>query len=57
MELLAEYRIVLLSNITRVLRENGLAVVRAYIATQGDKVINDFYVGNLFKKNTKIFFY
>lgn len=48
MELLAEYRIVLLSNITRVLRENGLAVVRAYIATQGDKVINDFYVGNLF---------
>lgn len=37
----------LLSDITRVLRENGLAVVRADVATQGEKSINAFYVRDI----------
>ncbi|XP_057799979.1 ACT domain-containing protein ACR2 [Salvia miltiorrhiza] len=43
-ELCAYSRVGLLSDITRVLRENGLAVVRADIATQGEKSVNAFYV-------------
>lgn len=34
----------MLSDITRVLRENGLAVVRADIATEGGKARNIFYL-------------
>ena len=34
----------MLSDITRVLRENGLAVVRADVATRGEKAVNAFYV-------------
>ncbi len=37
----------MLSDITRVLRENGLTVVRADIATQGEKAINAFYVRDI----------
>ncbi|GLU01290.1 hypothetical protein SLE2022_186020 [Rubroshorea leprosula] len=44
LELCAENRVGLVSDITRVLRENGLAVVRADVATQGEKVVNAFYV-------------
>ncbi|KAF8393153.1 hypothetical protein HHK36_021394 [Tetracentron sinense] len=44
LELCAHNRIGLLSDITRILRENGLAVVRADVATQGENVINAFYV-------------
>ncbi|XP_050364969.1 ACT domain-containing protein ACR2 [Argentina anserina] len=44
LELSADDRMGLLSDITRVLRENGLAVVRADVATQGEKAINAFYV-------------
>ncbi|KAH0989539.1 hypothetical protein GBA52_001022 [Prunus armeniaca] len=39
LELCADDRIGLLSDITRVLRENGLVVVRADVATQGEKSI------------------
>ncbi|KAK0572192.1 hypothetical protein LWI29_027567 [Acer saccharum] len=44
LELCAANRIGLLSDITRVLRENGLAVVRADVATKGEKSMNAFYV-------------
>lgn len=47
LELCANNRVGLLSDITRVLRENGLNVVRADIATQGEKAINAFYVKDI----------
>lgn len=47
LELCADDRMGLLSDITRVLRENGLAVVRADVATQGEKSINAFYVRDI----------
>lgn len=47
MELCAYSRVGLLSDITRVLRENGLAVVRADIETQGEKSVNAFYVRDI----------
>lgn len=46
-EFCAENRVGLLSDITRVLRENGLAVVRADVATQGEKAVNAFYVRDI----------
>lgn len=36
-----------MSDITRVLRENGLAVVRADVETHGDNSVNAFYVKNI----------
>lgn len=51
LELCANNRIGLLSDITRVLRENGLAVVRADVATEGEKAINAFYVRDLSGKD------
>ncbi|KAG6770760.1 hypothetical protein POTOM_026454 [Populus tomentosa] len=47
LKLCAENRVGLLSDITRVLRENGLAVVRADIATKGEKAVNAFYVRDI----------
>ncbi|XP_022728642.1 ACT domain-containing protein ACR2 isoform X2 [Durio zibethinus] len=47
LELSAENRVGLLSDITRVLRENGLTVVRADVATQGEKTVNAFYVKDM----------
>uniref|UniRef100_A0A6N2KJA7 ACT domain-containing protein ACR n=1 Tax=Salix viminalis TaxID=40686 RepID=A0A6N2KJA7_SALVM len=47
LRLRAENRLGLLSDITRVLRENGLAVVRADVATQGEKAVNAFYVRDI----------
>ena len=47
LKLCAENRVGLLSDITRVLRENGLAVVRADIATKGKKAVNAFYVRDI----------
>ena len=47
----ANNRVGLLSDITRVLRENGLAVVRADVETQGEKAINAFYVRDVSGKN------
>ncbi|KAI9106484.1 hypothetical protein K1719_022012 [Acacia pycnantha] len=43
-ELCAENRVGMLSDITRMLRENGLAVVRADVETHGEKTVNTFYV-------------
>lgn len=47
LELCADNRVGLLSDITRVLRENGLAVVRADVETHGDKAVNAFYVRDM----------
>ncbi|XP_027333276.1 ACT domain-containing protein ACR2 [Abrus precatorius] len=47
LELRAENRVGLLSDITRVLRENGLAVVRADVETHGEKSVNAFYVRDI----------
>jgi hypothetical protein len=47
LKLRAENRLGLLSDITRVLRENGLAVVRADVATDGEKAVNAFYVRDI----------
>lgn len=34
----------LLTEVTRIFRENGLSVTRADVSTQGDKAVNIFYV-------------
>ncbi|XVF48339.1 hypothetical protein PTKIN_Ptkin03bG0182200 [Pterospermum kingtungense] len=47
LKLSAENRVGLLSDITRVLRENGLVVVRADVETQGEKAVNAFYVRDI----------
>ncbi|KAK7260906.1 hypothetical protein RIF29_27205 [Crotalaria pallida] len=47
LELCADNRVGLLSDITRVLRENGLVVVRADVETHGQKSVNAFYVKDI----------
>lgn len=47
----AKNRVGLLSDITRFLRENDLTVVRADIATHGEKAIDAFYVRDSTGKN------
>ncbi|XP_028757596.1 ACT domain-containing protein ACR3 isoform X1 [Neltuma alba] len=44
LELCAKDRVGLLSEVTRILRENGLAVCRAGVSTIGEKAVNVFYV-------------
>lgn len=44
LELSAGDRVGLLSDVTRIFRENGLTVTRAEVSTRGDKAINTFYV-------------
>ncbi|CAK9133770.1 unnamed protein product [Ilex paraguariensis] len=44
LELSAKDRVGLLSEVTRVLRENGLAVTRAGVTTVGEQAMNVFYV-------------
>ncbi|RWR92795.1 ACT domain-containing protein ACR3-like protein isoform X2 [Cinnamomum micranthum f. kanehirae] len=44
LELCARDRVGLLSEVTRVLRENGLSVTRAGVSTVGDQAVNIFYV-------------
>ncbi|KAK2996303.1 hypothetical protein RJ639_026026 [Escallonia herrerae] len=44
LELCAKDRVGLLSEVTRVLRENGLSVTRAGVTTVGKKAMNVFYV-------------
>lgn len=44
LELCASDRVGLLSDVTRMFRENGLSVTRADVTTRGDKAINVFYV-------------
>lgn len=47
LELCAHDRVGLLSDITRLLREYGLAVVRADVVTHGEEAINVFYVRDI----------
>ncbi|KAK4273950.1 hypothetical protein QN277_017249 [Acacia crassicarpa] len=44
LELCAKDRVGLLSEVTRVLRENGLTVCRAAVSTMGEQALNVFYV-------------
>lgn len=44
LELCARDRVGLLSEVTRVLRENGLSVTRAGVSTVGDQAMNIFYL-------------
>ncbi|EFJ07418.1 hypothetical protein SELMODRAFT_133620, partial [Selaginella moellendorffii] len=44
LELCTKDRVGLLSDVTRIFRENGLSVTRADVSTQGDKAVNVFYV-------------
>lgn len=44
LELCGKDRIGLLSEVTRVLRENGLSVSRAGVTTVGEQAVNIFYV-------------
>ncbi|XP_059066991.1 ACT domain-containing protein ACR3 [Cryptomeria japonica] len=44
LELCTSDRVGLLSDITRIFRENGLSVTRADVTTRGDKAVNVFYV-------------
>lgn len=44
LELCAKDRVGLLSEVTRVLRENGLLVTRAGVSTVGEQAMNIFYV-------------
>lgn len=44
LELCAKDRVGLLSDVTRVLRENGLLVTRAGVSTVGEQGVNVFYV-------------
>ncbi|RLN15920.1 ACT domain-containing protein ACR4-like isoform X1 [Panicum miliaceum] len=44
LELSSGDRVGLLSDVTRIFRENGLTVTRAEVSTRGNKAINTFYV-------------
>ncbi|XP_057973442.1 ACT domain-containing protein ACR3 [Malania oleifera] len=44
LELCAKDRVGLLSEVTRILRENGLSVTRAGVSTNGERAMNVFYV-------------
>ncbi|KAH9550001.1 hypothetical protein CY35_10G049700 [Sphagnum magellanicum] len=44
LELCTSDRVGLLSDVTRIFRENGLSVTRADVTTRGDKAVNVFYV-------------
>ncbi|KAL0438168.1 UNVERIFIED_CONTAM: ACT domain-containing protein ACR3 [Sesamum latifolium] len=46
LELCAKDRVGLLSEVTRVLRENGLSVTRAGVTTVGEQAMNVFYVSD-----------
>ncbi|KAJ8759231.1 hypothetical protein K2173_006691 [Erythroxylum novogranatense] len=44
LELCSEDRVGLLSDVTRIFRENGLSVTRAEVTTKGSQAVNVFYV-------------
>lgn len=44
LELCSEDRVGLLSDVTRIFRENGLSITRAEVTTRGSKAVNTFYV-------------
>lgn len=47
-------RLGLLSDITRVLRENGLTIARAEIGTRGEKAVGSFYVKDVSEQNVSM---
>ncbi|XP_068651656.1 ACT domain-containing protein ACR2 isoform X2 [Aristolochia californica] len=47
LEICTQDRVGLLSDVTRLLREHGLMVVRADVMTEGERVINEFYVRDI----------
>lgn len=44
LDICTQNRLGLLSDVTRVFRENGLSITRAEIGTQGERAIGTFYV-------------
>ncbi|CAA3031248.1 ACT domain-containing ACR4-like [Olea europaea subsp. europaea] len=46
LELCSEDRVGLLSDVTRIFRENGLSVTRAEVTTRGTQAVNVFYVAD-----------
>ena len=56
LELCSDDRVGLLSDCTRIFRENGLSVIRAEVTTRGTQAVNIFYVtdvsGNTVKSET-----
>lgn len=44
LELCCEDRVGLLSDVTRIFRENGLSVIQAEVSTRGSQAVNVFYV-------------
>ena len=44
LELCSDDRVGLLSDVTRIFRENGLSVTRAEVTTRGSQAVNVFYV-------------
>ncbi|XP_042034989.1 ACT domain-containing protein ACR3-like [Salvia splendens] len=46
LELCAKDRVGLLSEVTQILRENGLSVTRAGVTTVGEQAVNVFYVSD-----------
>lgn len=56
LELCSDDRVGLLSDVTRIFRENGLSVSRAEVTTRGSQAVNTFYVidasGNPVKSET-----
>ncbi|KAK1294953.1 hypothetical protein QJS10_CPA16g00908 [Acorus calamus] len=56
LELCSEDRVGLLSDVTRIFRENGLSVTQAEVTTRGSQAVNVFYVtdasGNAVKSET-----
>lgn len=53
LELRAEDKVGLLSNITRIFRENGLCIKRAEISTENGEAINTFYVSEISRNNAE----
>lgn len=47
LELYTDDRVGLLSDITRIFRENGLTIIRAEISTKGGKAMDTFYVSDV----------
>lgn len=56
LELCSDDRVGLLTDVTRIFRENGLSVTRAEVSTRGSQAVNVFYVtdssGNLVRSET-----
>ncbi|KAL5724404.1 hypothetical protein ACHQM5_007673 [Ranunculus cassubicifolius] len=46
LELCSDDRVGLLSDVTRIFRENGLSVIRAKVTTRGSQAVNVFYVAD-----------